>query len=64
MSWARRQAWHGLRVTPELDALFLEADDGALIASWTRGMEQWLIDRPVSSTPHSQTQTEQDANHR
>ena len=56
MAWA---AGH-----PELDALFLEADDGALIASWTRGMEQWLIDRPVSSTPHSQTQTEQDANHR
>jgi len=56
MAWA---AGH-----PQLDALFLEAGDGALTASWTRGMEQWLIDRPVSSTPHSQTQKEQDANHR
>jgi thiamine biosynthesis lipoprotein len=56
MAWA---AGH-----PQLDALFLEASDGALTASWTRGMEQWLIDRPVSSTPHSQTQKEQDSNHR
>jgi thiamine biosynthesis lipoprotein len=41
LKWAERQEG--------LDALFLQAEDGALTASWTRGMEQWLVDRPVVS---------------
>ena len=62
MAWA---AGH-----PELDVLFLEAEGSALTASWTRGMEQWLVDPPVSSsphpqtTPHPETQTGQNASHR
>ena len=56
LAWAERY--------PELDALFLEAEGGALTASWTRGMERWLIEPPVSLTPHPQTRTEQEENHR
>ena len=44
---------------PEVDALFLEAEGEALTASWTRGMEQWLIDPPVSTAPTAPTQTQE-----
>ncbi len=56
LAWAERRQG--------LDALFLEVEGGALTASWTRGMEHWLIDPPVTSTPHPKTQTEQDGNQR
>lgn len=49
LAWAERQGG--------VDALFLQVDDGELTASWTRSMEQWLIDAP-------QTHTHQDGNHR
>ena len=56
MAWAARH--------PELDALFLEAEGGALTSSWTRGMERWLIDPPASSTPQPKNQLGQDGNNR
>ena len=50
-AWAARH--------PEVDALFLEAESGALAASWTGGMEQWLVDAPVPSTAPAQAPTQQ-----
>ena len=38
LEWARAQ--------PDVAALFLERTDGAIAASWTAAMEQWLVEPP------------------
>ena len=55
LAWAERHEG--------VDALFLQEDDGELTASWTRGMEQWLIDPPAVSASEPRTHEHQTYTH-
>ncbi|MEE2898023.1 MAG: FAD:protein FMN transferase [Gemmatimonadota bacterium] len=55
LAWAERQ--------PGLDALFLVTQPGALAASWTRGMQRWLIDPPRTTAAEPKPPTTQTGNH-
>lgn len=55
LAWAERQ--------PGLDALFLVTEPGALAATWTRGMQRWLIDPPRTSAAEPHPSTTQTGSH-